>query len=64
MENDNKFLSVKETAQFLGVTEIHLRKMLNEGKIPYINVATGKLRKSIRIEKKAVEEFAAGGGVK
>lgn len=63
MDTDNKFLSVKETASFLGITEIHLRKLIKKGKIPYINVASGGIRKSIRIEKSKLEEFTRQGGV-
>lgn len=55
--DENKLLSVKEAAHFLGVTQIYLRKLLNEGKISYINVASGTMRKAIRIQKSAIEEF-------
>ena len=64
MNTDSKFITVKEAAAFLEVTEIHLRNLLNEGKIPYVNVAAGSKRKSIKIERQVIEDFVKNGGVK
>ena len=61
---DNKLLSVEETASLLHVTEVHLRKLLEEGTIPYVNVASaGKSRKSIRIEQRAINKYIKKGGI-
>jgi excisionase family DNA binding protein len=60
---ENKLIGIREAALFLGVTEIHLRKLLRDGIITYVNVAGGKSRKSIRIERDALREFIKQGGV-
>ena len=62
---ENQLLSVEETASLLHVTEVHLRKLLEEGTIPYVNVASAnKSRKSIRIEQRAIDKYIKRGGIK
>ena len=60
---EDKLLSVKEASKFLGISPVHLRKLLFEGKIHFVNLAHGKIRRSIRIEKQALEDFVKQGGV-
>ena len=57
------WLTVKEVSKMLGVTEIHLRRMIDAGRIPYLNVSAGKKMRSIRINKEVIDKFIAEGGV-
>ena len=61
---ESKFITVKEAAEMLEVTEIHLRKLLKLGKIPYVNMAAGEQRQSIKIKRQAIAKFLKNGGVK
>lgn len=57
----NKLLKVKQAAKFLGISEIQLRKLINEDIIPYVNISTTKVR-SLRIEAQALKDFVEKGG--
>lgn len=60
---ENGLIDVKTAAQILSVTQIHLRKLIHEGKIPFINLAHGKINKSIRLNKRDIEALVENGGV-
>ena len=59
-----ELLSVQETATFLRVSGTHLRKLIKDGEIPFINISHGKIRKRKKIKKQALSEFVERGGVR
>ena len=60
---DTGALTIQQAAKILGVTEIHLRKLLSENIIPSFNIARGKVRKAIRIQRKDIIKFMKKGGI-
>ena len=63
MEDNTELITVREAANYFRISQIHLRKMLNQGIIPYLNLTPLSKRKNIRISKKAVDEFISKGGI-
>lgn len=61
---ENKLFTIKQAASYLGVTEIHLRGLIADKVLPFVNVARGKVRPSIRIQWQILQEFVNSGGVK
>jgi excisionase family DNA binding protein len=52
------FLTIVETAEYLGTTERFIRRLIAERRIGFI-----KLGRPIRIPMSAIEEFLQGGSV-
>ena len=52
-----QLLTVKKAAALLGVSEDHLRALIDEGEIPYINIARDKKRRRIRLEVQEIRAF-------
>lgn len=60
---DEKLLTIQEASEFLSCSKQTLRSLIDEGKIPFVNVGSGKKRKAIRLQKSALEAFVVQGGV-
>jgi len=57
-------MTVHETAKYLRVSILTVRRLIWAGKLPYVDISTGSKRKSYRIRRKELREYLdKNGGV-
>ncbi len=61
---DMELLTIQQTAKFIDMSILHVRKLLKQGIIPYVNYGLGKKREYPRIKKEDVEKFLSKGAKK
>lgn len=63
MEQEDQILTINEAAKALKIHHLHLRRIINAGQIPFVNVSVGKKRNAYRILLSDLKDFLRRGGI-